>query len=166
MIKTHMKKSIFLIYWILGGILLSCSSVKEHKTDNVQYFSSISDSIAKEKESIDKTVEIKNSELKVELIDFCNSYVACGTMAYGSVSSVKILEGKYQNDTILVAELCSKINYTQKKMYKLKYTPPPNFAVNLCLGSMYSINYNLKAENKYFLTFGSLTEVLNTDKPY
>ncbi|WP_299677587.1 hypothetical protein [uncultured Dokdonia sp.] len=151
------------MYFVFVILLFSSTLIKAQNSKELKNIELDSTFITRFTEDIAKEKYIKNSNLKVELIDSCNSSIHCGTMAFASVSKVKILEGIYQNDTILVAELCRKVYYTRKKIYKLNYESSPNFSVILCHGNSYNADYNLKAENDYYLTFGSLKKVINAN---
>ena len=152
------KLKTFIHFGIILLFLFGCNSTKTDNTKKLTDFKSNESFLMKSIDSHEKYKEIRNSEFKVELIDFCNSNVNCGIMAFASLSTVKILEGKYISDTIVVAELCKKINYDKNKTYVLKYESAPNFGVSLCYGNTYNSDYNNKTENKYYLTFGSLVE--------
>lgn len=103
--------------------------------------------------------EIKNNNLKVELINSCsNDPGLYGNLAFGSLSTVKILEGKFKNEIIYVAELCQKTNYTTGNIYELVYWSEPSFSAILCDGKSYNSNWNLDKQNQFYLTFGILKE--------
>lgn len=152
-----MKSYIFKI--ILVTILLnSCKSVQSDET-NIKNDKVI---FERKKRSINEILErkneIANNNLKVELISTCSSDPnLCGTIAVGSLSKVKILEGSFVNEFILVGEMCTQTNYEIGKKYRLGFTPEPSFSVLLCSSKTYTSDWNFDTTNENYLTFGYLT---------
>ncbi|HCQ29299.1 MAG TPA: hypothetical protein DIU39_03370 [Flavobacteriales bacterium] len=119
----------------------------------------------KQKEVYEIINELKSNPIKVKVLSTCSTKPElCGTMVFGSVSLVKILEGKYIGESIYVASTCSKTNYQIGVTYKLNASFGPGFSVNLCNGKTYNSDWNYKLdENEHFLIFGSLNSISEFD---
>ena len=122
-------------------------------------------SIEKQKEVFEKTNKLKSEPIKVKVNSTCSTKPEfCGTMAFGPVSLVKILEGEYIGETIYVVSTCSKKNYQIGLTYKLNASFESGFSVNLCNGKTYNSDWNYKLdENEHFLIFGSLNSISGID---
>jgi len=151
-IKTQIQYYLTLIFLLFT--IICKSQEKSEKQFDFKTNQNIAKRILKNNE---KRNEIKNNKLKVKVLNSCSiKSTLCGTFAFGSVSTILILEGKFANETIIVAELCQETNYKVGGIYKLEYSYEPGFSVNLCSGKIYNSDWNTKAENKYYLTFGTL----------
>lgn len=108
------------------------------------------------------TIEFENelitNSVKVKVLSTCSTEPnLCGISAFGSISLVQILNGKYINQVFYIATICEKTNYELEKTYNLKATLSPGFSVILCDGKIYNTSWNNEIEtNKYLMFFGSL----------
>ena len=102
--------------------------------------------------------ELRNESPKVVVIETCSTKSSlCGTFAFGSLSLVKILSGKYANQNIYLATTCKETKYKVGKTYQLGISNAPDFSVILCNNKIYNPDWNSKLkENHYFLFFGNL----------
>ncbi len=153
-----MKRSTQTQYYLTSVFLLFTIICKSQEKTKEQFDFKTNQNIAERiLKNSEKRNEIRNNKLKVKVLNFCSTNPKlCGTFAFGSVSTVLILDGKYANETILVAELCQETSYKVGEIYELEYSNEPGFSVNLCSGKYYNSDWNTKAENKYYLTFGTL----------
>jgi hypothetical protein len=105
--------------------------------------------------------QLKNTPTKVEVINTCSTKPElCGTMAFGSKSLVKILEGKYRNQFIYVATTCTETKYNVGQNYDMTIGHFPDFGVMLCDGQLYNSEWNRKiAEKEYYVFFGKLDKL-------
>ncbi len=113
------------------------------------------------KEVLKKINKLKSTPIKVKVISTCSTKPElCGTMAFGSVSLIKILEGDYFGETIYIASTCSETNFRTDQIYKLSTSLEPSFSVILCNGKTYNSNWNYALdENKHLIVFGSLDSI-------
>ena len=146
-----MKLIIVLILWTISFLNTSFAQ-DSTKTDSLYR------SIERTKEVPIKEKSLISKTIKVNIISTCSTKPElCGTMAFGSVSMVKIMEGDYVGDTIYVASTCTKTQYQIGQTYKLRASYGPGFSVILCNGKAYNGDWNYKLdENKYFIVFGSM----------
>ena len=152
--KRRTQPQYYLTLVFLLFTIICKSQEKTKKQFDFKTNRNIAESILKNNE---KRNEIKNNKLKVKVLNSCSTNpTLCGTFAFGSVSTVLILDGKFANETILVAELCEKTSYKVGEVYELEYLNEPSFSVNLCSGKSYNSDWNTKIENEYYLTFGTL----------
>lgn len=100
--------------------------------------------------------ELKNESPNVLVIETCsNKPNLCGNSAFGSLSLIKVLNGKLTNQYFYIATVCKETKYKIGKIYALQITNAPSFGVFLCNNINYTPDYNLK-DNKYFIFFGNL----------
>lgn len=104
--------------------------------------------------------ELRNESPKVVVIETCSTKSSlCGTSAFGSVSLVKILSGKYTDQKIYLATTCKETKYKVGKTYQLGISNAPNFSVLLCNNNIYNPDWNSKLkENNHLLFFGNLKD--------
>lgn len=102
--------------------------------------------------------EFFTKKVLVEVISTCpNNRNLCGIIAFGSVSFVKVLNGKYENSFLYVAKLCSETKYKLSNKYLLEINNFPSYSVVLCNGLVYNIDWNSNLEKyKYYIIFGNL----------
>lgn len=106
----------------------------------------------------EKEKELREKPVLVKVMSSCStSPEPCGTIMTGSVSTVRILEGKYKDELIYVATPCASTQYSVGKSYLLLTSFSSGSSVHLCNGQIYNSNWNYNlSKNKYFLVFGQL----------
>ena len=96
----------FLIVIIVGLTILYTNEIKKENTnlsDELTNIKSIEHNAKRILKNNEKRNEIKNNKLKVKVLNSCSiKSTLCGTFAFGSVSTILILEGKFANETIIV----------------------------------------------------------------
>lgn len=104
--------------------------------------------------------ELRNESPKVVVIETCSTKSSlCGTSAFGSVSLVIILSGKYTDQKIYLTTTCMETKYKVGKTYQLGISNTPNFSVILCNNKIYNPDRNSKLiENNHLLFFGNLKD--------
>ena len=102
--------------------------------------------------------DLKISTVHVKVMTTCSINPEwCGTMAFGSTSLVKILDGKYKNQLLNISELCTETKYKAGDTYILKISPSPSFGVGLCNNYHYHTDRSLYIKEKRFpMLFGIL----------
>jgi len=102
--------------------------------------------------------DLKSQSLRVEVMETCSTNPNwCGTMAFASTSLVKVLDGKYKDQVILISELCRATNYKVNGIYILKIERSPNFGVGICNDEVYHVNrHDYIKEKRVPMLFGKL----------
>lgn len=105
-------------------------------------------------------ISLRKESPKVTVLETCSTKAnLCGTSAFGSLSLVKILTGKYADQKIYLATTCKETQYKVGKTYQLDISNAPNFSVILCNNKIYNPDWNSKLkENNHLLFFGNLKE--------
>lgn len=150
-----LTKHIILSFLLAVGLCINLTAQSNTSIDSLKL------SIEKQKEVFEKTNNLKSKPLKVKIISTCSTKPElCGTMAFGSVSLIEILEGEYTGETIYLVSTCSATIYQIDKTYKMSVSYGPGFSVHLCNGKIYNSDWNYKLdENEHFLVFGSLSSI-------
>ncbi|MGQ7944417.1 hypothetical protein [Flavobacterium sp. WC2509] len=104
--------------------------------------------------------DLKMSTVHVKVITTCSinpKWCESETMAFGSTSLVKILDGKYKNQLLNISALCTETKYKDGDTYILKISPSPSFGVGLCNNNTYNTDRSLYIKEKRFpMLFGIL----------
>jgi hypothetical protein len=100
---------------------------------------------------------LTESAVRAQVIETCSTPDLCGTMAFGSVSLVRIMDGKYRNTLVYLSTLCAETNYKIEGIYTIKLESAPDFSVILCNQLDYDHHWNDEIERrKHYMFFGRL----------